>query len=164
MGREVRMVPPNWEHPKQQGWRGERGDLQPMYDRDYATARTEWIKGLSEHKPEEHDGIDFWEYDSNPPDRDYYRPYATEDATWFQLWETVSEGTPVSPPFATKEELAQYLAVNGDDWDKKRGNGGWGIERARAFVEAGGAPSFAIINGKMLDSKDLPFHLKQESE
>lgn len=55
-----------------------------------------------------------------PPEREYYRSWKDEDATWFQVWETVSEGTPVTPPFATKEELIDYLVANGDFWDQKR--------------------------------------------
>jgi hypothetical protein len=26
-----------------------------------------------------------------------------KEATWFQAWETVTEGTPVTPPFATTD-------------------------------------------------------------
>ena len=159
MGREIRKVPPNWDHPKKEGYDDR---LQPMYDRDYTTARKEWLDGLAAHKPEEHDGADFWEWEGGPPERAYYRLYSDEEATWFQLWETVSEGTPVSPPFATKEELAAYLAVNGDFWDQKRGNGGWGIERARAFVDDGWAPSGAILGGAFLESKDIPLAIKRE--
>ena len=88
-----------------------------------------------------------------------HRPYTTEEATWFQLWETVSEGTPVSPPFATKEELAEHLAKHGDDWDKSRGHGGWGIERARAFVDSGWAPSLMVSNGTVFESKHVPLEL-----
>src|SRR3990167_319364 len=31
----------------------------------------------------------------------------------YQIWETVSEGSPISPVFATPEELAQYMATHG---------------------------------------------------
>jgi hypothetical protein len=34
-----------------------------------------------------------------------------KEATWFQAWETVTEGTPVTPPFATTDELVDYLAT-----------------------------------------------------
>lgn len=37
---------------------------------------------------------DYWEWESNPPDRESYRPYKDEEGTWYQLYETVSEGTP----------------------------------------------------------------------
>jgi len=159
MGREIRMVPPNWEHPKSEQ---HPDQLQTMYNKTYAHAREEWLNGLAAHKPEEHDGEDYWEYEGPPPEREYYRPYSDEEATWFQLWETVSEGTPVSPPFATKEELAQHLAKYGDEWDQSRGKGGWGIERARAFVEDGWAPSFVLQNGVIHVSKDVPLLLKNE--
>lgn len=33
----------------------------------------------------------------------------------YQLWETVSEGSPISPVFATPEELADWLVVPGND-------------------------------------------------
>ena len=33
----------------------------------------------------------------------------------YQLWETVSEGSPVSPVFATPEELAEWLVSPGND-------------------------------------------------
>lgn len=163
MGREVRRVPPNWEHPKNDKYDDDR--LQPMFDESYADARQQWLDGLAAHKPEEHDGLDFWEYEGPPPEREYYRPYSTEEATWFQLWETVSEGTPVSPPFATSQELADYLAKNGDSWDQHRGHGGWGQARADAFVKAGWAPSMVLTgNGQLLESKDVPLadlHRKQ---
>lgn len=158
MGREVRMVPPNWEHPAIELC--DEAGLQPMYDRTYEFARKEWLDGLAAHRPEEHDGVDFWEYDGGPPDRAYYRPWEDKEATWYQLWETVTEGTPVSPPFETKEELAQYLAGSGDFWDQKRGDPGWGIDSATAFVKAGYAPSFAIAGGHVIASKDIPLKLK----
>jgi len=31
---------------------------------------------------------------------------------WYQMWETVSEGSPISPAFETPEELARWLAEN----------------------------------------------------
>ncbi len=153
MGREVRMVPPNWKHPKTER---DAGQPQPMHKGTYEAAREKWLKELAEWDPAQHEGLDYWEYEGPPPDRPYYEPFSVAEATWFQLWETVSEGTPVSPPFATKEELAAYLAVNGDDWDERPGKGGWGIERARAFVEAGWAPSFAEVGGQLFESKDVP--------
>jgi hypothetical protein len=159
MGREVRKVPPNWEHPKD-----ERGHEQPMFDQTFAEAAQEWKDAFAawergerpSYCSQESRNLEHWEYHGGPPDRAYYRPWSDEEATWFQLWQTVSEGSPVSPPFETKEELASYLAEYGDFWDQMRGHGGWGMERARAFVEAGWAPSMAIVNGEILESKDIP--------
>ena len=173
MGRKIRMVPANWDHPKSSN----DDRLQPMYDQNYERAATKWKADFAAHDPSKCDGEEYWEYYGNPPEREYYRPWKDEDATWFQLWETVSEGTPVSPPFATKEALALYLAENGDFWDQKRcwnrgscetfgmtyGEPGWGMDRARAFVEAGWAPSMAIMDGEILASKDINLALKDKS-
>lgn len=141
-----------------------------MYDETFADAVAEWKEGLRKwelEKSKEPDGsyLEYWEVNSPPPERAYYRPWKDEDATWFQLWETVSEGTPVSPPFKTKQELADYLAANGDEWDQKRclepdwtqlwggepGVSGWGKDRAERFVFGSGwSPSMVIIGTKIL--------------
>lgn len=169
MGREIRMVPPHWDHPEGEDNYG-RKRLQPMYDERFADAKREWIDGLIKWEAEGKSisaECEYWDYYGTPPEAQYYRPWKDEEATWFQLWETVSEGTPVSPPFETKDELAQYLAENGDYWDQERclkpdwaslwggipGKSGWGIERARAFVNAGWAPSMISIGGKIIDGK-----------
>lgn len=59
----------------------------------------------------------------------------------WQVWETVSEGSPVTPVFATREALIDYLVEGGDAWDQRRGNGGWTRENAESFVGKGWAPS-----------------------
>lgn len=56
----------------------------------------------------------------------------------WQEWETVSEGSPTSPVFATPEELAKHLA-------RGAGMSGGSYERALAFVKEGWAPSFMIV-------------------
>lgn len=43
---------------------------------------------------------------------DNWESYDPPSGEWYQLWETTSEGSPVSPPFETPEELAKYLADN----------------------------------------------------
>ncbi len=159
MGREIRMVPPNWEHPK-----NEREHFQPMFDRNFSDAAAEWKRDFSEWESgvrpdycgDENKSLEFWEWHGGPPDREYYRPWKDEEATWFQVWETVSEGTPVTPPFATREELASYLAASGDYWDQKRGDGPWGVESANAFVFGSGwAPSLIITGtGDVVESRD----------
>lgn len=176
MGREIRRVPPNWDHPVSERSNGREGK-QPMHDQTYKAARDEWVEGLMKwERGEDRSAFmdadsDYWEYAGAPPEREYYRPWEDAEATWFQLWETVSEGTPVSPPFATKEELAQYLAENGDEWDQKRcldpstcrlfgmelGKPGWGIERARRFVNGPGwAPSMIVTDGVGYEGTNAP--------
>jgi hypothetical protein len=72
-----------------------------------------------------------------------------KEATWFQAWETVTEGTPVTPPFATTDELVDYLATRGDFWDQERGDGPWDRKSAEEFVKAGWAPTL-IVTGKRI--------------
>jgi len=127
MGREIRMVPPNWKHPcyaKDNAPQSNLvGEYIPMHDRDYETVANQWVdscirwaKGEHEDQMGENPATCkyYWEQDGNPPDRESYRPNFAVEPTWFQIYETVTEGTPVSPPFATKQELARYLSENGD--------------------------------------------------
>lgn len=66
----------------------------------------------------------------------------------WQVWETVSEGSPVSPVFATAEELAQHLSKHGDAWCQKRPHEDPpSIESARAFVNSGWGPSMLMGPG-----------------
>ncbi len=159
MGREVRRVPPNWDHPKtEDSYRRMRP--QPMYDRTFEQASEEWLADFDRIRSGGADkfeaecyprGVVEWAVENIAPDPQYCVPWKDDEATWFQVWETVSEGTPVSPPFETEAELIDYLAKNGDAWDQDRGNPAWGQERAERFVKAQWAPSFVIADGKIMD-------------
>jgi len=140
-----------------------------MYDRQFAGAAKEWKDEFAKWEAGERPSycsaddakLEAWEWIGKPPDRKYYRPFADEEATWYQLWETVTEGTPVSPPFATLEELVAHLAKFGDDWDRKRGDGGWGLAAATRFVKTGWAPTLMILTNKdgervFMEAKDIP--------
>lgn len=65
----------------------------------------------------------------------------------WQVWETVSEGSPVTPVLPTAEALVDYLCTVGDDWTRKsiaKGDGHRHLptrEQAAAFVKAGWVPS-----------------------
>jgi hypothetical protein len=159
MGREIRMVPANWEHPI----RDPRNDLyghggyQPMYDETFAEVFAKWLDDFDRIRsgalePIEvqcyPNGLADWLNDEGvPPNPAYYRPYTDDEAAWFQVWETVSEGTPVTPPFETRAELADYLATRGDFWDQKRGDPPWNRQAAEKFVSAGWAPSMMVSAG-----------------
>lgn len=56
----------------------------------------------------------------------------------WQLWETVSEGSPVSKVYPTREAFEDYLVAEG-----------YSREAAHAFCDAGWAPSAVIAGGKM---------------
>lgn len=156
MGREIRRVPPNWQHPRYTINDAPSfthvGEYKSLYDKDYETAAREWMEAFDlwragKHKDQPCDYAEyFWDYDS-PPDKDLYRPKFETEPTWFQVYETVSEGSPVTPPFATPEELVEYLVAHGDAWDQKRRNAGWDRAAATAFVSRGWAPSMMVRSG-----------------
>ena len=90
MGREIRRVPPGFEHPVDED--GEfiaGGHLEPLYYADPATL------------------------------------------TSYQVYENVSEGSPVSPVFDTAEDLATWLKHEG-----------WPQEAIDSLLDVGHAPSF----------------------
>ena len=102
MGREVRMVPPDWEHPKR-----ENGRYIPLFDH-YKAALDEFDemrkeKGLAE-------ALDY--FGGGPCSEDYMPYWEDEQCTHYQMYETCSEGTPISPICETPEELARWLADN----------------------------------------------------
>lgn len=164
MGREIRRVPPNWQHPKTEQPNHQHEECyQPMRDQDAETAWADWQEEYAAWLAGEHDRViteygsasypknepyrAFCTWHGQPPDPKYYRPtWAEGSATWWQVYETVSEGTPVTPPFETAEELIDYLCTHGDFWDQNRGSGPWSREAAEKFVGVGWAPSMMMMH------------------
>jgi len=147
MGREIRRVPANWEHPKD-----EKGHYIPLLDVVYEDYAREWMDGCIAWENGTHEHIlddpsnkestpFYWDWNGMPPDKNKCRPKFETEPTWYQSYETISEGTPVTPPFATKEELIEYLVKNGDFWDQWRGDGGWSRKNAEKFVSEGWKPT-----------------------
>lgn len=66
----------------------------------------------------------------------------------WQLWETVSEGSPISPVFASKEELVDYM-VKGDGWSHE-----WTRSQAEAMVEEGFTLSGLAVGGKFMRAEE----------
>ena len=130
MSRELRMVAEGWRHPE-----NDRGEHVALFDgKDY----------------DEH--YEWWEKDGEmeKPDPENYMPRWTEDEkTLFQMYETVSEGTPISPAMPTKEALAEWLADNG-------ANAGAGdtatYDEWLACIEEGSSlASFIMHNGEFIN-------------
>lgn len=149
MGREVRKVVAGWEHPKD-----EDGEYIPLLDESYDQALhnytedcAEWnSKGRSEAFKKYGEDYSFEEWRGEMPTEDCYRPHWEEsDRTCIQMYETVTEGTPVSPVFSTPQELIDYLVAFGDFSDQERGNGGWSKEGAERFVKSEYAPTGIIF-------------------
>ena len=187
MGREIRRVPPGWQHPRKKcehsPWFGGCSEAlendgycyQPMHDRvwaeemaKYDVEEAAWDRGeRPEYCDPDYKGS-FVDWNGEPPDPAYYRPAWTAEPTHYQVYETVSEGTPLTPVFATQAELVDYLAEHGTSWDQfrmregKQPRAGWGRENAEAFVGVGWMPSMVMQGGKILEPKD--FLKKKEKE
>lgn len=144
MGREIRRVPKNWKL---------------MFDQDYEEACKEWWESACEYHSlpleERKDYPWYWDYSGEPPDINYYHPKWTEDPTCYQMYETVSEGTPVSPVFETLDEL--------EDWLIKQG---YSEEAASSFIKMGWCPSFMFTNGRIYQNIETcdPKFLKKGQE
>lgn len=178
MGREIRKVPKDWQHTR---YHDNDNRFEPLLDEDYESACKHWWAEALDWHTEGTGNLDdrqekmrekykwYWESNGGPPDEeDGYRPAWTEDeATHFQMYETVSEGTPVSPVFATLQELEDWL-VDVGYWEELDGlqcaarglgprlaspdNPGWysqkcSREAARAFCKSQWAPSGVMIGG-----------------
>ena len=175
MGREVRRVPPNWEHPRwtagdvpRSDWIGE---FKSMYNETYNEAAENWLAELAKWEAGENPDRErygdryLWDWEGNPPDKNYYRPEFAEEPTWFQLYETVSEGSPVTPPFATEEELIEYLCTKGDFWCQGRHNEPIPTRKqATALVKTGWAMSMMLANGKVMNSAESAEYVAQQNE
>jgi hypothetical protein len=122
MGREVRMVSADWQHPKD-----DKGHYIPLHEAKFAQRLAEWelhnskwneglrddykggwqpIGDMTSASYEEWDG-------PKPVEEDYMPTFPEGTATHLMMYETCSEGTPISPAFSTPEKLAQWLVENG---------------------------------------------------
>lgn len=125
MGRKVRHVRKDWNHP-----RDEDGHYIPLHDRDFAREdaewskeRAKWIEGFarsySKGGPEwepidpKYRDMRFTDYSGPRPNPDDYMPdWPEAERTHFQMYEDTSEGTPISPVMESPESLAQWLVDN----------------------------------------------------
>ena len=95
--REVRRVPANWKHPKDQN-----GYYIPMYEH-FPCNKEEIAEGLRDGRLK-----------NNPPNygRNVMPQWPKSERTHYQMYESVTEGTPISPVMKTPEILARWLADN----------------------------------------------------
>lgn len=123
MGREVRRVPENWIHPVD-----DHGNHIPLHDgMDLTDAMREWDEGAEKWAEGlRSDGNGGWvpldaDDDGTFEDWEGARPsyegrmpnWPESERTHFMMYENTSEGTPISPAFATPEDLARWLADTG---------------------------------------------------
>lgn len=117
MGREVRRVPADWQHPEGKCLL----DGYARRVREWDEQSAQWERGLVtdyrggwQPKKEHHAGQTFVQWGGKRPDPDNYMPEWPEaERTHYQMYETCTEGSPISPVCASPEELARWLADNG---------------------------------------------------
>jgi len=118
MSREIRLVPSDWQHPVD-----ESGRFIPVYDLDYDTAPLQWVNEVVQWEQGDHherneataEGIRYyWDWELPPPTEESYRPVHESEPQCFQVYETVTEGTPISPIFHDETSLLQWLIEQGD--------------------------------------------------
>jgi len=105
MSREVRRVPADWQHPRDET----NVRYKALYPgEEYPNRAAEFMAKANSEGLQE--AIEWF----GCPDKEDYMPnWPAEQRTHFMMYEDTSEGTPISPAFATPEELARWLADTG---------------------------------------------------
>lgn len=171
MGRKVRRVPADWQHPKD-----ESGNYIPLLGYSFSKKLAEWDEGKRQWdagfraKTVWHDGggyRDEWvPKDANhdypysgwagdrPEEADYMPDWPESERTHLQMYEDTSEGTPISPVMKEPEELARWLADN-----NASAFGGMTAtyEQWLGTINRGWAPS-AVVQGGHMDSGVAALH------
>jgi hypothetical protein len=92
--------------------------------------------------------------------REAYENWESEEppvGDGYQIWETVSEGSPISPVFATPEELADHMA--GTEWGADKGTD---YETWLAFIKGPGwAMSGMCIDGEFISGVEGAVRLEK---
>jgi hypothetical protein len=90
---------------------------------------------------------ELWESEDDKKKYNEWTPVEPSAGEGYQLWENVSEGSPVSPVFATPEALADWLVKNDDSITRGTSRESWieFISKKDAY-----APSFVVMDGKVV--------------
>jgi hypothetical protein len=134
MDREIRMVPPGWQHPTKlvEDWQTgkPKSCFKPLMNGPWSEhvsswdeENAQWDRGFEKSyteypafqwKPKRPDRpATFAEWDGPRPKQEDYMPeFEPGTATHLMMYEITSEGTPISPAFATPEELDRWLVDN----------------------------------------------------
>ncbi len=129
-----------------------------MHDKPFADRARQWLDdAIAWDQGDEKNKEDFpfyWQYAGNPPDPDYYRPEWTEEPTHYQMYEDTSEGTPISPVFASPEEVARWCADN-----RASAMGGMTATYEQWLEVARGAwaPSMVVQDGHVVSGVEVIF-------
>lgn len=90
-----------------------------------------------------------WRDDQHKADHEAWEATDPPSGDGWQLWQTVSEGGPISPVFATADGLIEWMTTPAAKWGA---SGPWPREAAAAFVNGPGwAPTFMGGAGGVVD-------------
>lgn len=153
MGRELRMVPVGFDWPVGKTWWGFvlpgvtclgcKGGKVGYRNNDYST-------------PDE-DGL-FWCSSCDGEGRASIEVDLPKGPA-FQMWETTSEGSPISPPFETAEKLARWLA---DAGASSFGAMTSTYEQWLSMIGKGWAPSMVSVGGDLKSGVDYVSEVREE--
>lgn len=155
MGRELRRVPADWEHPK-----NDSGHLIPLHDgynkqlREWHNGWRKWQEGMRsdfnggwQPLSDRETGMTYVQWAGKKPNQNDYMPdWPESERTHFQMYEICTKGTPISPVMDSHENLARWLADTGAS---ACGNMTATYEQWLATIKAGWAPSMAIVGGEI---------------
>lgn len=140
MSREVRRVPAEWEHPMEE--RYGKSAHKPLHQ-GYPEAKAEFED--KQQKEGLQEALDY--FGVAPNQEDYMPEWPDEERTHYQMYETCSEGTPISEPMETPEELARWLADTGAS---SFANMTATYEQWLATCQGAWAPSMVMAGGKLM--------------
>ena len=124
---ELRVVPENWSHPKDEkgrfvSLRGEKfseeiaeyKEEQEMWNKGFRKKMTELGKvgGVISWVPKDEDlkEMSFEDWRGKCPEaKDYMPEFSDKDLTHCQLYETITEGTPITPVMGSSAEVGRWI-------------------------------------------------------
>lgn len=156
MGREIRRVPKDWVHPKIP----RTNKYEPMLQ-NYAAHLDDYLSEMA-HVASNLKKImtgepvyAFNETFTNAQDyydeavgRSFGMPKPQDfmpTGTCYQLYEDVSEGTPLSDVYETANELIEHLTTKGDFWDSTP----WDMSAAVGLVDMGFVPTAVFMKDRI---------------
>ena len=163
MGREIRMVPQGWQHPKDA-----RGNYKPLMKGPFSKQLADWkeafihfeageiedwkpgatVKKWKQKSQSALDCASYAEWAGDCPKKSEYMPeWKDGEATMLCMYEDTTEGTPISPAFATPEELARWLT---DNRSSAFGSSTASYEQWLATCKLGWAVSAVVADGHMM--------------
>ena len=96
-----------------------------------------------------------------PDPKFYMQQFPEKEKTHFMMFEDCSEGTPISPAFATKEDLARWLT---DSKTSAMGESTATYEQWLKMINQEWCMSGMIINGKILNGVEACSYNEEEGE